>query len=112
MTQKDLKFVRGDTFAFDFKFFDCGNLNLTINSVYFSCRRCDSDDDYIFQKKLGDGITELSELNYRVRVAPEDTENVEPGKYRYDLQLGIGADIYTPILGDLILVRDVTEGTP
>ena len=67
-----------------------------------------SDEVSIFQKSLTDGITKIDDTTYRVRVAPEDTNGVAAGKYAYDLQIGVGTDIYTLLMGNLTIVQDVT----
>lgn len=124
MIKKDIELTRGDTLVFDVTISEIDGV--TIESMYFSVKRKPSDEDYIFQKSIGDGITfienvmsELSEdpqeeseivgYKYRVRVAPEDTYDVVAGKYAYDLQIKLGGDIYTPLLGTFKLNWDVTE---
>jgi hypothetical protein len=44
-----------------------------------------------------------------VRVAPEDTEDIDPGTYAIDLQIGVNGDVATPILGTLKVLEDVTR---
>ena len=43
-----------------------------------------------------------------MRVAPEDTAELSPGKYRIDLEIGWGTDVYTPIRGNLNILDDET----
>lgn len=107
MIKKDIELTRGDTLAFDVTISEIDGA--TIESLYFSVKAKPSDTNYIFQKSIGDGITELEALKYRVRVAPEDTYQLPAGKYAYDLQVGIGGDIHTPLMGTLKLNWDVTE---
>lgn len=107
MMNKSIIMVRGDTLAFDMKLTD---LAATVESIYFSVKRKAKDDEYVFQKSLDDGITETVTNTYRVRVAPEDTADLPAGTYSYDLQLGLGSDIYTILMGNLTLKQDVTEG--
>ena len=108
MTKKNISMVRGDTLAFDIKLTD---VEATVESIYFSCKQNYTEEEYVFQKSIADGVTEVDEDTYRVRVAPEDTANVAAGEYVYDLQLGLGADIYTLLMGRLTLKQDVTEET-
>ena len=107
MIKKDIELTRGDTLAFDVTISEIEDV--TIESMYFSVKKKPSDDVYIFQKSIGNGISELEPLKYRVRVAPEDTCEVIAGKYAYDLQIGLGGDIYTPLIGTFKLNWDVTE---
>ena len=106
MRELDLEMVRGDTLAFDLVF-EAGEAD-NVSSIIMTCRRRDTDPDYIFKKEIGDGVERTGENTYHVRVAPEDTENTVAGKYCYDVEVGIGEDIYTPLLGKLKIRQDVT----
>lgn len=106
MIQKNIEMIRGDTLAFDLTLTD---VVATVETIFFSCKRKAADPEYVFQKSLEDGITEVDTMKYRIRVAPEDTADLDPGRYDYDLQLGLGADIYTILMGKLTLRQDVTE---
>ena len=103
-----ITFPRGDTYSFDVHL---NAENVTVNSMFFSARVKYDDDDYIFQKSLNDGITLVDENTYRVRVAPEDTKNMQKGRYYHDLQIDIGGenDVYTIFRGRLELLWDVTR---
>ena len=105
MEDKYIKMVRGDTLAFGIEITD---LTDDLDSVYFTCKRNATDEEYIFQKSLDDGVTKIDDGKYKVRVAPEDTENVEARDYYYDLQIGITNEIYTVIKGKLKIEQDVT----
>lgn len=101
--------VRGDTLAFNVEIADAESLASDLDSITFSCKEDTDSNSYIFKKTLGDGVTRTETGKYRVRVAPEDTNNVEPGKYAIDLQIGVNNDIATPILGTLTILPDVTR---
>lgn len=103
---KEFTMVRGDTFAFDLELPELDPS--TIASIHFTVKKNIKDEDYILQKSIGDGITKKSDRVYFVRVAPEDTKNIEPGMYACDIQIGVNDDIYTPLIGSLRVVRDVT----
>ena len=105
---KDIKIkkVRGDTIAFGVSI---TNLDQDLSSAYFSCKTDPDATGYIFQKSLSNGITKVETGKYRVRVAPEDTHDVEPGTYYYDLQIGLNGDIFTVMKGKLILESDITR---
>ena len=109
MVNKDIEMIRGDTLQFDVTISEIENV--TVESMFFSVKRKGVDEDYALQKSIGNGITLIDDLKYRVRVAPEDTAELKAGKYTYDLQIGLGADIYTPLMGMLFLLQDVTEET-
>ena len=107
---KDIKNVRGDTYSIGFIAED---IDQALDSVYFTCRDKLSDDSTIlFQKSLNNGIT-LTEhtghkYSYSVRVAPEDTKNLQSGLYYYDLEIGINNDIFTIMRGKFIIEQDCT----
>jgi len=47
----------------------------------------------------------LEDLKYRIRIDPEDTINILPGRYDYDLKIGLGDDISTIMLGTFIILN-------
>lgn len=101
-----LAMVQGDTKQFTV---EIGGLTTPLTSCYFSVKKQYYDDNYIFQKSLENGITEVETGKVRVRIAPADTRNVDLGVYLYDLQIGIGDDIYTVMRGELKIVYEITE---
>lgn len=106
--KKNLTMIRGDTLAFTF---EVEGLQEDLGSCYFSCKKTIDDENYTFQKSLENGITKVETGKYKVRIAPSDTHNLELGNYIYDLQIGIGEDIYTIMLGPLSIEKEITEET-
>ena len=102
----NLCMVRGDTFAFSFEVEGINNLT----TAYFSCKSNVDDENYIFQKSLTDGISQVEGGKYRVRVAPTDTKDIEVGSYYYDLEIGANSDIFTILKGVLKIEHDITRG--
>ena len=49
-----------------------------------------------------------SSIFYKIRVAPEDTKEVEPGEYIWDLQVGGDGDIFTLAGGTLTILPEET----
>lgn len=96
--------TRGDTMSFGI---EIDGLDQDLDTAFFTVRKSYSESP-VFQKSIGDGISKVGDSQYTVRVAPEDTENLQPGKYHYDLQLGVNSDVFTIIKGVLELERDVT----
>lgn len=96
--------TRGDTMSFGI---EIEGLNQDLDTAFFTVRKSYSESP-VFQKSIGNGISEVDDNQYAVRVAPEDTADLEPGKYYYDLQLGVNSDVFTIIKGVLELERDVT----
>ena len=105
MNEKVINMVRGDTLAFGLEF---TGLDQDLDSAYFTAKASYDDENPVFQKSLGDGIEKAEDGKYRVRLAPEDTENVNSGKYYYDLQIGVNSDVYTILYGVINIYPDVT----
>ena len=99
--------VRGDTLTFAVQVES--ETDAEVDAMAFSCKTDTGATDYIFKKTIGNGITESETGKFRVRVAPEDTEDLEAGTYAIDLQIGVGSDKATPILGTLKVLEDVTR---
>jgi hypothetical protein len=82
-------------------------LEQDLETAYLTCRKSYTEPP-VFQKSLGHGISKTGEGQYVFRVAPEDTEPLEPGKYHYDVQIGANGDVFTVLDGILEIRRDVT----
>lgn len=110
-TDVDITAVRGDTIALGVELLDEDGELITddLDEAYFSCKEDPNNDEYVFQKTLSDGITKVSTGNYTIRVAPEDTENLDVGTFFYDLEIHINDDVYTPLKGKLKLEQDITR---
>lgn len=104
----NLEMTRGDTLSFGIKIKDLGQL---ISSAYFTVKNNYDDETPIFQKSLGHGILldhiDGQDYYYKVRIAPEDTENLEPKKYYYDLEIKANLDTFTILKGILDVEFDV-----
>ena len=108
----NLEMIKGDTlsFAFEVEFDDAPQ---KLEKVDFTCK-ANFDDDYVmFHKELENGINfskqEGTKLYYIVRIAPEDTKNLETGMYYYDLQIELNGDVFTVLNGALKIESDVTR---
>lgn len=108
-TEKTIKMTRGDTKGFNFAVKDKSGTIQALDAVYFSVKENPDDDTYVFQKSLGDGVTQLSDGGYYVKIAPADTADLDKSKYYYDLEITIGDDVYTPRKGYLEIKWDVTR---
>lgn len=112
--RNDIKHVKGDTFSCGFKVEDLGQ---AIDTAYFTCRENLNDNsEALFVKSLNNGITlveydsEEDIREYAVRVAPNDTNNLQSGTYYYDLEIGVNSDIFTIMKGRFILEQDSSRG--
>ena len=102
---------RGNTLSFGMELYDeDGNaFDTDLDYAYFTCKKNYTDNENVFQKSLDDGITKIDDGKYTVRVAPNDTKNVELGKYFYDLKIGVNSDVFTVMKGVLEIDFDVTK---
>lgn len=108
MHEKYIKMFRGDTLSFGLKIKnECGTPQ-DFERVRFTCKSNQTDNRYIFQKSLGNGITKSGSGEYVVRVAPSDTKNAKAGKYFYDLEISAGDDVFTIMCGILEIEQDIT----
>lgn len=102
----DLEMIRGDTLAIGLRITNLESDQVT--GIFFTIRKVATDSDYVVQKSIGDGITPGLDGYYRIRVAPEDTYAIAAGRYVYDLQINVGIDVYTPVIGKIRITQDVT----
>lgn len=102
--------VRGDTLAFGIQIEGCTQ---DLDTAFFSVKKDLDDTEYILQVQLGDGITKVGSdtgsVLYSVRVAPELTDSLEPGRYYYDVEIGLNGDYFTILRGILTILQDVTR---
>ena len=112
MMRNNLEMIKGDTlsFAFEVEFDEAPQ---KLEKADFTCKANFDDDDVVFHKELEKGINfskqERNKLFYIVRIAPEDTENLEAGMYYYDLSIELNGDVFTILNGSLKIESDVTR---
>lgn len=106
----NIDMIRGDTLNIQFEIESDTVLDLTSDNfeITFSLKRSATDNAYVFQKDKT-AVTSPADNVFILRVAPEDTVNLIPGYYHYDLQLNIGTDVYTIAIGKLHLEIDITR---
>lgn len=112
MEKTNLEMIRGDTLSFAFEVeFDEDPQKL--EKADFTCKANFDDEDVLFHKELEKGINfskqERNKMYYIVRVAPEDTKNLETGMYYYDMSIELNGDVFTILSGALKIESDVTR---
>lgn len=112
--RNDIRHCKGDTFSSGLV---VENLGQPLDTIYFTCIDSLNDNgEVLFVKSLNDGITQVEydeEKNirkYAIRVAPEDTKNLQAGLYYYDLEIGVNNDVFTIMKGKFIIEQDSTRG--
>ena len=105
----NIEMTKGDTLSFGVKIKDLGQ---KLDSAKFTVKN-NYDDEPIFQKTLENGVEidhiEGNDYYYKVRVAPEDTANLEPKKYYYDLDIQVNEDTFTILKGILDVGFDISN---
>lgn len=105
----NIDMIRGDTVNIQFEVESDTVLDLSSDNfdVTFSLKQAATDTAYVFQKHKN-AVTEISDNNFILRISPDDTAELIPGFYFYDIQLNIGDDVYTIALGMFQIIRDIT----
>jgi hypothetical protein len=96
----DIYITRGDSGSFTVEI-DL-NKDFVIDEITFTVKK-NPDSNQLIQKTLDSGITLLSSEisieddtkkthSYKIRINSEDTENLNFGLYRYDVQINFTAD--------------------
>ena len=107
----NISMVKGDTMSFGFLL--QGLNGKRPDEIYFACKENPESETFIFIKSLLDGI---SRTNYDrdtdiqtfvVRVDPSDTENIDCGRYFYDLSIYVNNDVLTLMKGRLSIDWEV-----
>lgn len=112
MEKTNFEMIKGDTlsFAVEIEFDDKPQ---ELEKVLLTCKKNLDDGDVVFQKTLEDGISfrkqERNKMYYVVRIAPEDTKDIEAGHYFYDMQIEINSDVFTILTGALKVRYGITE---
>ena len=102
--------IRGDTLNIQFEIEADTVLDLEDDDfqITFSLKQAATDNAYVFQKDKT-AVVSPSPNVFILRVAPDDTVNLVPGYYYYDIQLNIADDVYTIAIGKLHLEIDITR---
>ena len=108
MENQNITMTKGDTLSFGFVCEDQDGEPIELDTAFFTCKKNPSSTTNIFRKSLGNGITFNNEGAYIVRVAPEDTQHTVIGRYFYDLEVGVGDDIFTILKGILEIEQDIS----
>lgn len=110
MIKTNFNFVKGDTFT---KGFVVENIQIPISQIYFTVKEKTSNKQYLFQKKLNDGIVqdENNTNRYCLTIQPEDTDNLKPGiDYIFDIEIICNIDsapaLKKTIIGGILKLDD------
>ena len=98
---------KGDTFSFTVTF---KNLSADLDTFVFGVKTSYNDVDYIIEKSLGNGIEKVSTGKYRIDISADESDDLTPDQYIYDLRFTLGTVVSTPLSGYLIIEESVFNG--
>jgi hypothetical protein len=109
-----LRATRGDTTIYRFTCVDADGaaVDLTNATAALDVRRYVDAPDTVISKSTDDGLTIVTPASgglIDLELEPADTADVSPGRYRWDLELTLGDQVYTVDAGAFTLVADVTR---
>lgn len=111
--RRDIAMIKGDTMSFGFQV--QGLEGQTPSAITFTCKETPESETELFSVDLTEHISESpydSERDIRtyiVRIPPILTEDLELGRFFYDLQININNDIITLMRGRLSLEYEITN---
>lgn len=84
--------------------------DIDFTEIYFTVKKTGRVRDYKFQKRLTTGgIVKIGSGNYEVRIEPADTNAMEFGNYRFDIQLMFEDELKETFVGDFVLTEEITS---
>lgn len=107
----DIEFVRGDTCPVEFDITNQdgeGLDDLENANIYFTVKNSFSDINYLFQKTYSAGQISKEGNVYSLIILPTDTENLDYGRYVYDICVVCQDFKATLVRGTLTLTNEVT----
>ena len=103
-----MNITRGDTKSFKFQRKSDGQPITTIaDKIYFTVKETNYTNDMIFQKTIDD-MTFDEEYYYHFTILPEDTNDLEYGDYKYDIEVKIGDTYVKTISKGIFKIEDET----
>lgn len=106
---ENIQMVKGNTLSFGLQLLEADETlsNVELTSAYLTVKQNYTDSEFLLQKSIGDGITKTGTGEYAIRIAPDDTLDVEIGRYFYSFDIGIGDDVFTILKGVFEIEEDV-----
>lgn len=110
----ELTLIRGDTYNLTFSLFGAEEKPIILSSqdkCYFTVKKDFIHEDYIFQKRYGEGITYNEQTGlYEIKIKQDDTCDLNFGSYKFDIKVKLGDEIVKTILrGALVLTNNATH---
>ena len=106
----NISMPRGDLRQIKFSINDSSGIVKTdFDEIYITFKKSYIHDEALFQKKLTTGDIEKDEQGYyHFAINPEDTNNLNYGKYVFDIEVYLESLIKQTTVGTLELTNEVT----
>ena len=115
----DIEIYRGDNKTWEITVKDVSGevVDITGAEIIMSVKKNVSDVSYLIQRKNlaagGDsGQIEIIDAEngvFNLHLVPENTNNLRPSKYTYDIQATISGKVYTILFGGFGVLGDITR---
>lgn len=108
----DLTFTRGDTKSIAIDLVDKQGKRIILtdgDQLYMTVKKNSRDEDFLFQKKIGNGIEKNEEGKYVITIFAEDTNNLDYGTYGYDIELKSDNVVKTLGIYEITLTEEFTH---
>lgn len=101
--RRDISMIKGDTMSFGFQV--QGLEGQDPEGVELICKKTLEDESTLFEISLADNIDkrsydeETDTITYTVRIPPRLTEDLDAGRYFYDLKIYVDTDVISLMVG-------------
>lgn len=106
----NISVIRGDTKLFKFERKDSSGETITDTpaSIFFTVKEEDLPDEFLIQKTIDDMQMDEDGV-WRFTLAPEDTDEMEVGTYKFDIQITSQEGVKTTVaIGAFRVTEEVT----
>ena len=106
-----IRMPRGDIRLVRFVVNDPGatKTEIDFSEIYFTVKKTSRDKSFLFQKRLTTGgIEKLDSGDYEIKIEPNDTNKLDYGNYKFDIQLIYEDELKETFVGDFILTDEIT----
>lgn len=108
MAELSIRMPRGDIRKVKFCVRSGETLKTDLTQIFFTVKNTTRQKNIIFQKTLTDGDIVLESDNYfHFTIDPEDTDPLDYGTYKFDIEI-IGDEIKQTTIGTLDITDEVT----
>lgn len=110
MNNLEWTWFRGDTYE---KMINISGWDKEITQMYFTMKKEEKDKDIVLQKKLGNGITKVTDdeiESYLLVINATDTDDLLTDYgYVFDIEIVSGSIKRTIVKGTITLTTDITQ---